>query len=524
MTTFATYTRFSKGSASDRSRRDASDSMCRQPVLQAFGALTPRDRFEAASSIADTLFGAAPRVRLGGRMARPEIAYGTVTWPLALLSACGDGYYGSSEQLLARTLVPYCQFQYMPPGREALRRRAIHGEAGFRSPPWAPWLVGDPPDRKACPLCLAHSWRTLGIDAVVWPHLAPMVQACWRHGVQLITGSAARSPDEHHWVPKPASARAIAFANDTVAVCELGRSVEDAARAFDARLAECGLRRPDGTFRTTAFARYYAAYADGYIEDPALRRMVVRPWAARTVLHWIRHGGDETLHPVLLVVLVGFLRAAGESTLATFATAAGRGQASRAGRKRAFGQDNAERLPVDGRRHYGLADVPVLLHAGCSCQQAARLCHVNASTVYRFIERHALWDVVATQRHARLRVRARRTWRTLRAKYPQASQNALRKREPQAYAWLRRYDREWLLSQRGPYCFANGWHRSVLPTQGSPAAALARVRRAICGLRARGARPPYSCAALCREIGISPHVLKTWENASMRIARATHTE
>ncbi|CAG9183397.1 TnsD family Tn7-like transposition protein [Cupriavidus pampae] len=510
------------GPASDQFRGATGEGLqaSRQSVLQAVGALTPRDRFEAASSIADSLFGTAPRVRLGGRTARSEIAYDTVSWPLALLSACGDGYYGSSEQLLARTLVPYCQYQYMPPGREALRRRAIHGEARFRSPPWAPWMVRNPPGRKTCPVCAAQSWQTLGIDALVWPHMAPMVRACWRHGVQLRTNVAARGPDEHQWVPQPASVRAIAFAKDTVTICELGRSVEGASHAFAAQLTECGLRRPDGTFRTAAFARHYAAYADAYIEDLALCRALGRPRTASAVLHWIRQGGDETLHPVLLVVLLGFLRAAGDSTLAIFSTVARRQKAPPVAHKSWSAQGKSDRLPVDGRERYGLTDVPMLLHAGCSCKQAARLCHVNASTVYRLVARLALWGVVATQRHARLRVRARQIWQALRAKYPQASPNALRKREPQAYAWLWRHDQEWLMAQPRSYCPARGWHRSVLPTPGSPAAALARVRSAIRDMEARAEGPPYSRAELCRRIGISQHVLKTWEYASTRIARA----
>ncbi|SOY70954.1 hypothetical protein CBM2585_B50174 [Cupriavidus taiwanensis] len=236
--------------------------------------LVPRDPYESAASLADALFGPLHYPRLRRVPSKPVgLAYGTISWPLAHLAAEIDAYYGDAPEILRdRTLVNFCKFGVKPSKWESFVNRALYGVSSkpttcLRQPfSWRPRT-------RICPLCDRESWNSRGCHVLLWPHMAPLVEACWRHQVRLEPLMAARHPCR-----KPVAALPIecTYARNVVRLCELAAGPKALTAAYLVeRLSATGFQRPDKNMRHTEFA----TLLDVYVRDllsvspyPAQRR------------------------------------------------------------------------------------------------------------------------------------------------------------------------------------------------------------------------------------------------------------
>lgn len=493
-------------------------------ILARIGVALPHDPFEAASSLAAHLLGHPAYVRRGGIAREADLAYGTVTVALEPLAHCASGLFGTADELLRqRTLVNYCAFQMKPPMRESFRQRVRTGIGAMRLSGRAPWMIATYPGDLTCPLCEEEAWNEFGTRATFWPHRAPMVRACWRHDVQLVPISFGPEPCYAADCVREAGAAQRQFARDTVMVCQLGADCEQAAVEFQAQIAAAGVLRRNGTYATTQFSRSFSGFCMTQIDDLALHGLFNHPMLGRGVLQWVRSGGDAFISPLLLVLLLGWLRLAAQSTAISPLAPPPSPQRGRTMKRRVkgwAGRYSRARLPVDGRRRYDQSDIEWLLRSHCTYAQIASLCRISESTVSRYISAHGLKQLAVATRIEQRRPDARRVWQRACQRYPDRSCNAIRKLEPRAYRWLITHDKAWLRQQRQAFERAKGWRRGLLPTPGSAATIAAQVRkvhRALSSSRreARGTR-----SGLCRALGVTPYLFDRWREASPLIAKA----
>lgn len=223
--------------------------------MTTFEVLVPRDPYESAASLADMLFGPRHYARGGGpHLSWTGWAHGTISWPLVLLAEEVNGYYGDVPALLRdRTLVNFCKFAVRPPRWNSFVERAIYGTStvpkvqGKQALSWRP-------RRQVCPVCDWESWNRTGSHAILWPHMAPLVEACWRHPVRLVPLQAIRSSPRHASI----AARPIesTYARNVVRLCSLGAAPKAQCAAYLVeRLAAAGLQRADGNIRHSDFSR-----------------------------------------------------------------------------------------------------------------------------------------------------------------------------------------------------------------------------------------------------------------------------
>ncbi|WP_116347200.1 TnsD family Tn7-like transposition protein [Cupriavidus taiwanensis] len=480
-------------------------------MMEQMVTCVPRDPFEAASSLANSLLGAPPLQRRAGRWCSMDVAFGTVSWPLNLLAAVTESFFGTGVQLMReRSLVDYCRFQLAAQGRSQLESRVLDGTGVMRQPPWAPWMVDTLRPRMACPICARENWEQFGVFAWLWPHQAPFVSACWRHGIRLVrasdvAGSFCRTRMQS------ASQDELAFARDSISICQLGQELLTTALWLNEAMAVAGFRHPNGEFCDKQFCAFLREYCSRHMTSLALSKSFASPRFGRRVLAWIA-GRVATISPVVVVVTLGCLREAGTTAMPAYSRRKPHQHQSRGwpGRYRCID------LFIDGRRHFSRKDIEKLLRQGCSCRQVAGLCHVSASTVWRYVEQRNLWGTVRRLQENRCRLEARSAWRGVRSRFPNASRNQLREREPRAYRWLMAHDKRWLLSQPAAYEPLNGWRRGVLKTPGSHSKILARLRSAIRTIEQNGR---ITRSALCRELGVSAYMLQRWRTASGSVAR-----
>ncbi|WP_455286559.1 TnsD family Tn7-like transposition protein [Cupriavidus necator] len=471
------------------------------------------DRFESAASIGTRAKGSPPLERRGGRFCLPTVAYGTVTWPIEAVAALGDGFYGDVQQILdGASLVNYCAVAMRTPQREALRTTAITGRGGVRDPAWAPWMLPTTGRKLQCPVCRGEAWWAIGMLADCWPHRAPLVVACWRHGVQLQPCSdnpMARAPRVRN-----ASDEAVKFANNTVRLCEMAANLDATATYLHAQLEGAGFLHANGNYRAKRFRECYARYGGAHAHEPTLRRAIEAPLAGRAVLDWVRSGGDEPVHPVYLVVLLGMLEQEAASPLAAHAN-----PPKPPVMQRAWSAHAAQSVRLLGAStRFKSGDIPQLAKHGCEPTEMAALCRISLDAVYRIIRSHGLRPLIERKRHERLRVGARQALLDARDRNPGQSRNVIRGLEPRAFKWLWKHDRRWLQRQRFAFEPSRGWRRKVLPTAGSERRILSRLRDA--ANRIRVTRPAERCTggALCRALAITPYVLRRWSQCSQKIA------
>ncbi|GJG94343.1 TnsD family Tn7-like transposition protein [Cupriavidus pauculus] len=485
----------------------------------------PHDPFEAASSLAMNVLGHPAYIKRGGISREPDLAYGTVTVALEHLANVASGFFGTADELLAqRTLVNYCAFQMTPAMREAFRQRARTGGGAIRHPSRAPWMIATYPGNVVCPLCEIASWNEYGTRSMLWPHRAPLVQACWRHGVQVVPMLPGAEPRYPADCVREATAAQWQFAQDTVMVCQLGANCEQAALEFQMQLAAAGVRRSSGTYATAQFSRSFREFCMTRIGVPALHRYFIRPCFGRHVLHWVRSAGVTFIPPFLLVLLLGWLRLAAQSTAISLLLPPPQyPQRGRTLKRRVTGwagRYSRARLPVDGRKRYDQSDIERLLNAHCTYAQIAGLCRISESTVSRYVTVHGLRSLATMARVEQVRSDVRRAWIRACQRYPSRSRNAIRKLEPRAYQWLITHDKAWLRRQCQAFAHRKGWRRALLPTPGSAATIAAQVRRVHRAILSGRRKARCTRAALCRALGVTPYLFDRWRKASPLIAEA----
>lgn len=485
----------------------------------------PHDPFEAASSLAAHVLGHPPYIKRGGISRESDLAYGTVTVALEELANVASGFFGTVGELLAqRTLVNYCAFQMTPAMREAFRERAKTGGGFIRSSGRAPWMIAMPPNDLVCPLCEQAAWDRYGTRAMLWPHRAPLVRACWRHDVQLVPAVWGAEPCYAGDSVRQATDAQRQFAMDAVMVCQLGVNCEHAALEFEAQLSAAGVRRSSGTYATAQFSRSFQEFCIAQFDDPALHRFFGRPRLGRGILQWVRSAGADFIPPILLVLLLGWLRLAARSS--AISSPLPTPQNLQRGRKMKrrmtgwAGRYSRARLPVDGRKRYEQSDIERLLQARCTVAQIAVLCRTSESTVSRYVSAHGLKSLATAARIQQRRSEVRRAWTRVCKRYPGRSRNAIRKLEPRAYRWLITHDKAWLRQQCQTYEQKKGWRRALLPTPGSAATIAAQVRRAHRAMMSGHRKPRCTRAALCRALGVTPYLFDRWQKASPLIAKA----
>lgn len=440
------------------------------------------------------------------------------------MANCASGFFGTADELLnQRTLGNYCVFQMTPLMREAFRRYLRTGAGAMRLSGRAPWMVATYPGDFCCPLCEQEAWNEFGTRATFWPHRAPMVRACWRHGVQLVPICSGPEPCYAADCLREASAAQQQFARDTVMVCQLGASCEQAAVEFQAQLAAAGMLRPNGTYATKQFSRSFSRFCMTQMDDPALHRLFDHPRLGRGVLRWVRSGGEAFISPLLLVLLLGWLRLAAQSTAIIPLPPPPSPQRGRTLSRRVkgwAGRFSRARLPVDGRRRYDQSDIEWLLRSHCTVAQIAALCRISESTVSRYISAHGLKPLAVAARIEQRRPDVRRAWQRACHRYPDRSRNAIRALEPRAYRWLITHDKVWLRQQCQAFERAKGWRRGPLPTPGSAATIAAQVRRVHRSLSSGRRKARCTRSALCRALGVTPYLFDRWRKASPLIAQA----
>jgi hypothetical protein len=484
----------------------------------------PHDPFEAASSLATHVIGSLPYIRYGGFERDADLAYGTVTVALAQLAAFASGFFGTADDILAqRTLTNYCTFQMMPPMREAFRQRVKTGQGVIRPSGRAPWMIATYPGNLVCPVCEPAAWHEYGTRAIFWPHRAPMVRACWRHGVQLVPMASGPEPNYPAECVREAGPAQSQFARDTVMLCQLGADCGQAAIGFEAQLAAAGVLRENGTYATAQFCRSFRTFCKHALDAPALQGVFDRPLFGQNVLHWVRCSGERYIAPLLLVLLLGWLRLAARSTAVSPLPAPAHPRRGRIIKRETSGwagRYSVTPLSVDGRKHYGKADIERLLRAHCTYLQIATLCRMRPRAVHQFIADAGLRPLAVATRFAERRAAARRAWQSACQRHPGGSQRAIRKLEPRAYGWLVTNDKAWLLQQHQKTEAAKGWRRALLPTAGSAATIAEQVRQAGRTLSAASRTGRCSKAGLCRALGVTPYLLERWRSASPLIATA----
>ncbi|CAG9183400.1 hypothetical protein [Cupriavidus pampae] len=426
-------------------------------------ALTPRLPWESAASLADSLFGERPSRQ------RAWMACGTVSWPLQAVAAYGNGYYGDVQTLLKeRSLVGYCLIGLPPRLRRALCERAITGAWALRDQAMSHGFLWRPV--KICPACAVQSWHDLGIMGWLWPHQAPLVEACWRHGLLLSQRQAQVVPGV---LPpaRDATPDQVAFARNAVAVCAMGMDIANATPQWVQAFRDAGYLNGRATFRTRLFTQHYREFGIAHFANPTFREVCTSPGAATQIAHFVEAAARGAraglaINPVYLVAVQGFFQTLEKAAVR-------RNQAGRLSRIPRWCCWTIE--PDVGTWDGGQSALADLVARGCSPREVANRCGISLvaarSRLYREPARYyrkARWRF--------LRRSARETFLRLAEAHPVATANFLGKQEPNLCKWLAKEDPAW-------------WQRQLHRLEVARAAADARCREARGHIAASGERP-----------------------------------
>ncbi|QWC91306.1 hypothetical protein [Cupriavidus metallidurans] len=470
-----------------------------------FVPLGPRPAFESASSLARALRAPlAQAAGVGRTQGMTRLAFGTVDCPLRLLAALYAGLVGSGEQLRdTRTLFAFCAIGLARRELDAFNSRVLDGGGPVRHWQLPAWFAGGLVARKLCGTCSGEAWRTFGIEADFYPHYAPGVTVCWQHetALHLATEMGPGFLDRR---PRDASASEIAFARSSFVVAQM--DPKQARGVFRARMAQAGYCRPDGRYHARPLRRDFEAFVAQAALPPPLTRLATLPTRCARICAWL-DDEERRLHPLYIVLLDGFLAgtmAAGRSPVCL--RAPGHARAGWAV-KQASGPGPC---PVDRRRHYEREEIPALLGRGCTCAEIATLIRTSQATVHRIVRERGYRGLCDAGFAERLRQRARAAWLSVQWRYPWMSTNQLQRYEPNALAWLRAHDAQWLATQR-PVAWPAGRCRTVDPgPKGQGRAVAARLRQALAHLQAEvraGLRRRCTRRAICRLMGIDEYAL-----------------
>ncbi|SPC18359.1 TnsD family Tn7-like transposition protein [Cupriavidus taiwanensis] len=461
--------------------------------------LFPRHPCETTSSIANDLFGEPP-------MSQKSINMVTVSWPLRKLAKVGDGFYGDTEQLICfRTLLNFRRFSMSVDVFEAVKCRAIEG-VSFYGRPRGQYRDFRPP--MVCPLCEQEALAQYGTLALLWPHQAPLVDACWEHGVRLVKRHVAYETKAQLRSVKLAPLGEVEFAQDVVTVSEMGRDLDGAVATVVTRLRDAGFQHVNGEFCRTALTDRFQAYVEMQIKNPLLKRIGKGQYAVKGLLNFV--GTRKSISPVLLALFLGFLRKAGTTTAAVLPN-------SNYASLLPSAAWSTAKEPKRSRpeRHDALA----LRLMGYSGLAVAAIKGMKPRTVTRRVSRSGRTEEVQQARFAFLQRTARAAWTAAYRRKGYVSAASVAVTEPRAYSWLLRNDREWLSSHsiHDPSVHkARGTHHR--PDQ--QRRVVGNLQSAMVALVKAGVPLPLTFASVANEAGIGATRLWNWMRQDANLVRA----
>ncbi len=398
-------------------------------------ALTPRLPWESAASLADSLFGERSFSQ------RAWMACGTVSWPLQAVAAYGNGYYGDVQRLLReRTLVGYCLIGRVPSWRQPFCEQAITGAWALRDHTMSPGGLWRPV--KICPACAAQSWHDMGVIGWLWPHQAPLVEACWRHGLLLSMPQAQVAPGV--MPPKrDAAPDQVTFARNVVAICAMGMDLASAIPQWVQGFRDAGYFDGRDVFRTRIFAQHYREFGVAHISNPTFRAVCTSPGAADKIADFVRTAArgacaELAICPVYLVAVQGFLQSLGQSST----------RWKVAGRLARIPRWCCWTIEPDlGNWTGGQSDIPNLVAKGCSPRKVAERCGMSLVAARSHVYRGPMQTKYRRARWRFLRQSARETFLRLVEAHPGSTANFIGSLEPNLCKWLATEDPEWWRQQ-----------------------------------------------------------------------------
>ncbi|WP_157160239.1 hypothetical protein [Cupriavidus sp. BIS7] len=472
-------------------------------MFESIVPLLPRHPFEAASSVANELFG-VPSISPTGEVPSADRAYGTVSWPLRKLAALGDGFYGDVEQLLnTRTLLNYRRPAMKRECFESLRRRAIDGVVSPSS--GDPDHFRDPRPPMVCPLCVQEALADYGTLALLWPHQAPWVDACWMHGARLVR--FPRNPSKPASRVEQALAAQVNFARDVVTLCEMARDLDGVIATVAARIRDAGFQYRHGRFCRERLTKGFQAYVQTQVQHPVLQKIGSDENATTRIVRFLTQSCG-VVPPVLLVLFLGFLRQVGVTAVTP---AYARSRSVQLGTWSAAEEPKLDRP----ERHEVLA----LRLRGYSALAVATIKGLPRHIVFNRVWRSGRND---ESRHARflfLKRTARAAWRAAYRRHGNVGVSAVAATEPRAYRWLLVHDREWLSSHSfySPYA-PNAQGAFRLPEQQHRV--VRSLKGAVAALVEAGRSLPLNCREVLKEAGIPGGAFRAWMCADERFAHA----
>ncbi|GJG94344.1 hypothetical protein [Cupriavidus pauculus] len=477
-------------------------------MLELIAPLFPRHPYEAASSIANDLLGIQPRLNPNGKESS-YLSYGTVSWPLQKLAELGHGFYGDVDQLFnTRTLLNYDRCAMSIERFEKLRRRAIDGSNTRASD--GSYLYGDVRSPKVCPLCAQVSMASYGTHALLWPHQAAFVDACWQHGVRLVHVHGKPTYADVLGRVAQAAAWEVELARNVVLLCEMARDVDGMAASISERVRAAGFQYQDGLLCRNRLREAFLSYVGKEIHSPLLQAIACNERAALRILRLLTQN-RALVPPILLTIFLGFLHKLDASAAAVLPSSHCASRRPRVGTWSAAQQPTLSRPERNG--------VVALRLKGYSGPAAAAIKGMSSAWGFEKVSKSGRQADASQARHTFLRRTARAAWKTAFQRLGDLGVAAVAKAEPRAYRWLREHDREWLLTRNIDASAARMTNAAFrLPEQQSRIAA--NLRDAIAALIEGGRGVPLNCCEVLREAGIRRSAFRLWMFADEGFARA----
>lgn len=467
-------------------------------MFDSIAPLFPRHPRETASSIANDLFGEP-------LMSQTQINMDAVSWPLRKLAELGDGFYGDTEQLICfRTLLNFRRFSMSIDVFEAVKCRVIEGVSFYG--PRGQYRDVRPP--MVCPLCEQEALAQYGTLALLLPHQAPLVDACWQHGVRLVKRHVADDVKSKIRRAKSAPAGEVEFARDVVTVCEMGHDLDVAAATVLARLRDAGFQYANGEFRRTALTDRFQAYVEMQIKNPLLQKIGEGQFAVTRLLNFVGKNRGS-ISPVLLGLFLGFLRKTSSTAVAVLPNS------SYARLQSGTWSTSVQPQLIRPERYDALA----LRLMGYSGAAVAAIKGRKQTTVDCKVYRSGRKVEVRQARLAFLQSTARAAWKAAYRRQGNVGVSIVAVTEPRAYIWLLKHDRKWLSSHSLHYTPVHkpfGMFR--IPEQQRRVAA--NLQSAMAALVKAGGRLPLSLKSVANEAGIGAARLRAWMRQDADLLRA----
>jgi hypothetical protein len=489
--------------------RRADFTFDQEPImLELIAPLLPRHPFEMASSLANEMFGMLPPLANNERRAR--LAHGTISWPLNKLAALGDGFYGDVGELVnTRTLLNYCRFSMAPVRFERLRRRAIDGTVSCHTGDGT--VISDYRPPMVCPLCEQEALQDFGTVALLWPHQAALVDACWKHGVLLAEFHGATDYGMAVRNVKIASKEEVEFACDIVALCEWGQDIECAIANINERVRNAGFKYGNGSFCRAKLIESFQAHVRKNVRSPMLHQIGMGPYTIHRIVRFLTQCYGY-IQPVLLAIFLRFLRQVSPMAVASLPNPSyARSPSSPAHAWSAFDEPTLKQPEC--------LDAVALRLKGYSGTAVGAIKGMKLSTVNQRVYQSGRQAEVRRARVLFLRRTARAAWKSAYLKHGRVAVGIVASAEPRAYVWLMAHDRDWLLSNSF-YAPRKTRLRGVYRLPEQQRRVVARLKRAVEVLAGAGQVLPLRYQAVLDEAGMSNAFCRFWILSSPEFARA----